>query len=87
MSQMSAYCLTHYEMWVGYSYTYHRINDQGGTRLLMGEFIATDKNAIVRDLYARLGFRRVVSSAPGDRRDAPSRRNLSRSVRLFGDRG
>lgn len=34
-----------------------------GTRALLGEFIATDKNAIVRDLYARLGFRRVVSSA------------------------
>lgn len=37
-----------------------------GTRPLLGEFIATDKNAIVRDLYARLGFRRIASSAPGD---------------------
>jgi FkbH-like protein len=37
-----------------------------GTHPLLGEFIATDKNGIVRDLYARLGFRRVVSDSRGD---------------------
>ena len=33
--------------------------EQAGDRSLVGEFIATEKNGIVRDLYQRLGYRRL----------------------------
>ena len=36
-----------------------------GTHALPREFIATDKIAIVRDLYARIGFRLAASIASG----------------------
>ncbi len=39
---------------------------RAGTRPLRGEFIATVKNGIVADLYARLGFRRVLADSSGD---------------------
>ena len=47
---------------------------EGGARRLAGEYVATAKNAVVADLYARLGFRearergaweRQVSNSPG----------------------
>ena len=38
-----------------------------GACRLIGEFIPTDRNGIVADLYARLGFQPVESAGPGSR--------------------
>jgi FkbH-like protein len=38
-----------------------------GARKLVGEYIPTDRNGIVADLYSRLGFELVESSGPGSR--------------------
>jgi FkbH-like protein len=38
-----------------------------GARRIVGDYVPTDRNGIVADLYARLGFKAVESSGPGSR--------------------